>query len=74
MGELECVVDGFIEYVVACSLDVQVREPVVSMKYEISVDRRLGGAIQSRDGNICWVAGCIKLRISIDVKNGVLAP
>ena len=28
-GELECVVDGFVEHVVACPLDVLVREPVV---------------------------------------------
>ena len=30
-GELECVVDGFVEHVVACSLDVPVQEPVVSL-------------------------------------------
>ena len=30
-GELECVVDGFVEHVVACSLYVLVQEPVVSL-------------------------------------------
>ena len=73
-GELECVVNGFVEHIIACSLDVQVREPVVSTKYEISVDLRLGDAIESRDGNICWVARCIKLGISIDIKNGDSCP
>ena len=38
-GELECVVDGFIEYFVACSLDVLVREPVfLSRKKLASID------------------------------------
>ena len=73
-GELECVINGFVEHIIACSLDVQVREPVVSTKYEISVDLRLGDAIESRDGNICWVARCIKLGISIDIKNGDSCP
>ena len=73
-GELECIVDGFIEHNVACSLDVQVRESVVSTKYTISIDRCLGGVIKSRDGNICRVAGCIKLGISIDIKNGGSCP
>ncbi len=58
-GELECVVDGFVEYVVACSLDVLVREPLVSLTYQISVDRRLRGAIESGDRNVRWVVGCV---------------
>ena len=74
-GELECVIDGFVEQIVACSLDVQVQEPVVVLtKYEIGIDRCLGGAIESRDGNICWIAGCIKLGISIKIKNGGSCP
>ncbi len=73
-GELECVVDGFVEHVVACSLDVLVREPVVLLTYEIRIDRRLGGAIKSRDGNIPWVAIFVKRGISIGIENGGSCP